>query len=64
VAAPPPEPAGVLTSQFPSAREMIGWAWGHAAGWAGDNLLLTLAGVVVAVAWFLWTAVRQVVQSV
>jgi len=59
-----PDPSGVLTSEFPSAGEMVGWAWGHAASWAGDNLLLTFAALVAAVVWFLWTAVRQVIRSV
>lgn len=55
----PAAPQGVLTAGFPSPREMIVYAWSYAARWAGSHWLITALGVVVAVGYWLYVAVRQ-----
>lgn len=57
-------PAGVLTSGFPSAGDMIGWAWSHTAEWVGAHWLVSVLGLLGAVVWYLGIIVRRAVVSV
>ena len=59
-----PGAASVLTSEFPDAGQMIGWAWSHAAEWAGAHLLLVVLGLVAAVVWYLSVIIRRAIVAI
>lgn len=59
-----PEPAGVLTANFPSASEMLGWGYGHVWAWLSGNPVLTLLGIVGLVVIYGAYVFRQAVTSV
>ena len=53
-----------LTSHFPSASEMIGWVFGRGWDWVNAHKLMTIAGLGVAIVWYLGIVIHRYVVEV
>jgi hypothetical protein len=53
-----------LTSNFPSASEMIGFVFGHAWDWISGHALITLLVLVAVVVWYFGMVIHRFVVEV